>query len=438
MSVFVARGRDTLLNRGYGYADLGLRATATAATRYRLIGPGTILLAAAVLRAAEQGRLSLDDDAAKYLPDFPWQGRRVAVRQLLDCTSGLQDYHYLGDDYMRVARTPMRTDEVTALFAGRPFVHEPGAAWSWTISGFHLAGVILERVTGEPYHDYLLREVIRPAGLTGIIYCDGVRATPGLARGYRHTGRGLGADVLPTVSAVRFLASFCGTAADVAAIPEGLRRVLRPESYRALMSPEGAAARVDPQDPLRGFGLGVATHHEEGHPRWGVNYNNILGYSSNVFFFPGDSLKVVVLANTQPNRSPLARNLARVALGLPLLPAAAPPAPLKSLATTAEERARLAGRYRVRLINPPPQYGAVEETFCVYEEAGQLMARFTADLPFPLLKQGDLAFAQAGPGGTRFRFNIKEGRVVGAELQDNWVENESALRESATCGGVTP
>lgn len=104
-SVVVVRGQDTLLARAYGQAELSFGVAATLATRYRLIGPGITLLSAAVLRAVEQGRLSLDDDAAQYLPEFPWQGRRVTIRQLLDATSGLPDFHYLGDDYPRLART---------------------------------------------------------------------------------------------------------------------------------------------------------------------------------------------------------------------------------------------------------------------------------------------------------------------------------------------
>ncbi|MDQ3083026.1 MAG: beta-lactamase family protein, partial [Gemmatimonadota bacterium] len=202
VSVIVIHGQDTLIRRAYGQAELNFGVAATPATLYRLIGPGTTLLAAAVLRAAEQGRLALSDDASKYFPEFPWQGRRVTIRQLLDATSGLQDYHYLGDAYFRVARTPIRTDEVTALFAGQPFVHEPGAAYSWTISGFHMAGIILERVTGEPYKDYLQREVLTPAGLAGIVPCDNALVTPGLARGYNSSADGtFSTDVVPTVTA---------------------------------------------------------------------------------------------------------------------------------------------------------------------------------------------------------------------------------------------
>jgi D-alanyl-D-alanine carboxypeptidase len=162
VSVAVLRGQDMLLQRGYGYADLGLKAPATEQTTYRLPGPA---IAAAIMQQVERGRLRLDDDAARLLPEFPWQGRRVTVRQLMDATSGLQDFHYLGDPQRSRRSVPKAQDEVTALFAGRPFTHEPGERYQWTISGLHLAGILLERVAAQPYPDYLREQTAHVFGL---------------------------------------------------------------------------------------------------------------------------------------------------------------------------------------------------------------------------------------------------------------------------------
>src|SRR4051812_1927716 len=186
VSVAVLRGQDTLLLRGYGYADLGLKAPATEETTYRLLGP---MLGAAIMQQVEKGRLRLDDDASRLLPDFPWQGRRVTVRQLMDATSGLPDFHYLGDARSAQRAVPKAHDEVTALFAGRPFTHEPGERWQWTISGFHLAGLILEKVTGRSYPDYLREHIFARAGLTRSFYCDDRAVVPSLARAYEGGGR---------------------------------------------------------------------------------------------------------------------------------------------------------------------------------------------------------------------------------------------------------
>ena len=138
-SVLVANHGKLILNKGYGFADLSHDVVATSETTYFLVGPGGFILSTCILQLIEQGRLSLNDDVSKYLPDFPLQGHPVKVSHLLSSTSGIIDYHYLGDPLESTYRTPKASDEVTALFAGRPFTStEPGIKWDWSISNFAL------------------------------------------------------------------------------------------------------------------------------------------------------------------------------------------------------------------------------------------------------------------------------------------------------------
>src|SRR6059058_2340898 len=103
--------------------------------------------------ARERGKLQLDDDISKFIPEFPLQGHHVTVRQLLNHTSGIVDYHYLGDPIEATSRLPKALDEVMALYAGKNWVNEPGKKWDWSISGFQLLVMIVERVTGESFAD---------------------------------------------------------------------------------------------------------------------------------------------------------------------------------------------------------------------------------------------------------------------------------------------
>src|SRR6185436_17563275 len=96
-SVLVAHRGKVILHKGYGFADLGLDAPARDETVYHVVGPMLPFTGVAVMQLVERGKLGLDDDIAKYLPEFPLQGHRVTIRQLLNHTSGVVDYHYLGD-----------------------------------------------------------------------------------------------------------------------------------------------------------------------------------------------------------------------------------------------------------------------------------------------------------------------------------------------------
>src|SRR5205085_11884446 len=125
---------------------------------------------------------------SKFVPEFPTQGHRVTVRQLLDHTTGIVDYHYLGDAIDGTSRQPKALDEVMALYAGRPWVNEPGTKWDWSISGFQLLVTIVERVTGQSYDDYVRQNILAPAGVQRFTYCDDFSLVHGLSTGYRKSG----------------------------------------------------------------------------------------------------------------------------------------------------------------------------------------------------------------------------------------------------------
>jgi D-alanyl-D-alanine carboxypeptidase len=189
-SVLVARGDRIILHQGYGLADLELQAPAKDETVYHVVGPMLPFTGIAVLQQMERGKLSLDDDISKYIPEFPMQGRHVSIRQLLNHTSGIVDYHYLGDPIEATSRQPKALDEVMALYAGRNWVNEPGKKWDWSISGFQLLVTIVERVSGQSFADYVQQNIFAPAGVKSTVYCDDFTLVPGLSHAYRKRGNG--------------------------------------------------------------------------------------------------------------------------------------------------------------------------------------------------------------------------------------------------------
>src|SRR6267154_1505825 len=189
-SVLVARGDHILLHKGYGFADLGLEAPAKEETVYHVVGPMLPFTGVAVMQQVERGRLSLDDDISKLIPEFPLPGHRATIRQLLNHTSGIVDYHYLGDPIEATSRQPKALDEVMALYAGKHWVNEPGQKWDWSISGFNLLVTIVERVTGKSFPDYVQQNIFKPAGVKSTSYCDDYTLTHGLSHAYRKIGAG--------------------------------------------------------------------------------------------------------------------------------------------------------------------------------------------------------------------------------------------------------
>ncbi len=189
-SVLVARAGRVIFHVGYGFADLGLEAPTMSESVYHVVGPMMPITGVAIMQQVERGKLSLDDDISKFIPEFPLQGHHVTIRELLNHTSGIVDYHYLGDPIEATSRQPKALDEVMALYAGKRWVNEPGTKWDWSISGFQLLVTILERVTGESYEDYVSKNILVPAGVKSTTYCDDFALVRGLSHAYRRFGKG--------------------------------------------------------------------------------------------------------------------------------------------------------------------------------------------------------------------------------------------------------
>src|SRR5215813_6149169 len=241
-SVLVMRRGEVLLRAGYGFADVGLEAPAKDDTVYHVVGPMLPFTGIAVMQLVERGKLSLDDDLAKYVPEFPMQGHRVTIRQLLNHTSGIVDYHYLGDPIEATSRLPKALDEVMALYAGKKWVNEPGKKWDWSISGFQLLVTIVERVSGESFADYVQHNILGPAGVKSTTYCDDFALVRGLSHAYRHFEQRF---VPAYENAMAYNADlrFCSTVGDLYQLWTAIaaRHLVDPKTFAMMATPEGPA-----------------------------------------------------------------------------------------------------------------------------------------------------------------------------------------------------
>ncbi|HMC32491.1 MAG TPA: serine hydrolase domain-containing protein [Candidatus Angelobacter sp.] len=422
-SVLVVRGDRTLLHQGYGSADLGLEAPARAETVYHVVGPMLPFTGIAVMQQVERGKLSLNDDISKYVPEFPLQGHHVTIRQLLNHTSGIVDYHYLGDPIEATSRQPKALDEVMALYAGKNWVNEPGRKWDWSISGFQLLVTIVERVTGESFPDYVRKNIFKPAGVKSTVYCDDFTLVHGLSHAYRR----LGADYVPAYEngmAYNSDLRFCSTVGDLLQLWRAIqeKNLVRPETFKLMTTAEGAAAQMSAQDPRAQYGFAMILNHEEDHRRIG-QHGSLLGYSGSLYDFPEDQLTIVVLTNTEgQNAYAITRALARAILNLPALPSPPQPAErvLADIPVSGAERRRLGGTYVLKLdrisANLHDSFAQYRRTYRVFDENGRLMIQPLGEGPERLLKQEDGSLAMRSSPGTGISFVLQNDHAVSMKI----------------------
>lgn len=313
VSIQVVRGSDTLVSRGWGMANLDEQVPASASTLYRIGSITKQFTASAVMREVEEGKLSLADPIGLYLPELPATWRPATVRELLNHTSGIPSYTDIGERWERRWREDLPPDSLVALTAQDSLWFAPGSDWRYDNSGYVVLGMLLSKIEGKPYPQFVEEELLLPLGLQHTYYCDLDRVLLGRAPGYTHASGTFRHAARLSMTQPYAAGALCSTVGDLARwnVLLATGSVVKPESYRAMTTPVGAAA-------AHHYGFGVVSTSIEGH-REIEHSGGILGFASDNAYFPDDSLSVTVLANadgSHPSRLLVA--VARTALGLPL------------------------------------------------------------------------------------------------------------------------
>lgn len=414
MSIAVMQGPDVAHARGYGVADIEARAPAHATTVYNIASVAKIIAAAAVLKLVEEGRVGLEDDLTSLLPDFPnpEQGRGITLRQLLNHTSGLNDY--VSADVKRWHRSgkPLTPAFVLDYLRDRPLDFDPRTNWIYSNTGFYLAGLIVERMTGRSWGDYVLDSVARPLGLHSIALCDDVASLR--AKGYDVIEDGFAPSREDAEEGVRGDAGLCSTVLDLARLPGALLRsgLLSTTSLNELLSPTVLANSVAVD-----YGLGVALGSLDGHPLWGHLGGDVSSYIATLAHYPEDDVTVAVLVNTRRGdvgALVVAGEVARVVLDL------GPPTLADHSLTPEAQRIYMGtyvgdrGAHRFRVISD--------------DERIARMPVGTPSSKLPLLNQGAHAFGRSDWLMDRFVFHIVGERAVSYAMYYNGVFDGFYLR----------
>jgi CubicO group peptidase (beta-lactamase class C family) len=292
----------------YGYADLERRVPVTPESNFRLASITKQFTAAAILLLAEDGLLSLDDAVRKWLPSLPDVASAINIRQLLTHTSGIVDY----EDLIPASTTAQLHDaDVLSLLETRERTYfPPGTSWRYSNTGYSLLALVVERVSGRSFADFLRTRVFGPLAMTGTVaHRDGIDVIRHRAFGYGAEGDGWRRMDQDLTSAVLGDGGIYSSIDDLAKWDAALYddRVLSAASRRQAFAP---AAQSD--DPSVAYGLGWRI---TGDSLW--HSGESTGFRHVILRFPARRLAVVILTNrNQPEPYPTALAIARFAAEL--------------------------------------------------------------------------------------------------------------------------
>ena len=173
----VSREGRPVLARAYGMADLEHGVPNTPSTIFEAGSVSKQFTAAAIILLALDGRLELDDDVRRYVPELPDYGHTITIRHLLTHTSGLRDWGSVAaiGGWGRGDRTHTHDHVIDILSRQRALNFTPGAEYSYSNSGYNLLAVIVDRVSGMPFAEFSRTRIFEPLGLTDTQWRDDYR-----------------------------------------------------------------------------------------------------------------------------------------------------------------------------------------------------------------------------------------------------------------------
>jgi CubicO group peptidase (beta-lactamase class C family) len=182
--VLMARNGKPFFLEAYGLADRGLAIPNRTDTRFNLGSINKAFTQVAMAQLAEQGKLSLSDTIRKHLPDSTLPAAdRITILQLVTMSSGLGDF--FGEKFDATPKDRLRTlADYLPLFAKEPLLFEPGSSRKYSNAGYVVLGLIIEKVTGQSYYDYVRERIFAPAGMKDTDSFELDAVVPNRATGY--------------------------------------------------------------------------------------------------------------------------------------------------------------------------------------------------------------------------------------------------------------
>jgi CubicO group peptidase (beta-lactamase class C family) len=323
-AVLVAQDGKILFEKGYGLADVEQHVPVTAVTKFRIGSITKQFTAAAILKLQEQGKLSVQDKLAKYIPDFP-RGDEVTLHHLLTHTSGIHSYTDKPGFFDTVTK-PVTPAELINSFKHDPYDFDPGKKWRYDNSGYFLLGYIVEKVSGQTYGDFLARTFFEPLGMTNTgVYRSDLRLDHE-ALGYKfEQGR--------FSKALNWDMSWAGGAGALYSTVEDLYRwneavfstgklLKEPSLQAAFTAVKTTENKEDDSNDGYGYGWGLSRFRGVQEISHG---GGLQGFTSYLLRLPRENFTVAVLVNAAPaapglNPAELAHEITELYLGEKLPP----------------------------------------------------------------------------------------------------------------------
>jgi CubicO group peptidase (beta-lactamase class C family) len=311
-AVLVIKDGRPVFQRGYGVTDLRTLHTIDEHTNFRLASVTKQFTAMAIMLLVHDGKLRYDETLTEIFPEFPAYGKKITIRNLLNHTSGLIDYEdIMAKQYGNTPddQIPQIHDAGVLALLGKESTTKfsPGSQWAYSNSGYCTLGMVVEKVSGEPFGDFLRDRIFKPLQMTNTIaYEKGKNEVTNRAYGHTKDSDGWHETDQSSTSATLGDGGVYTSLVDMARWDAALREhtlLSEKEMQPALVAGQSTSAPAEENGHRVNYGFGWYLDSYKGHTRmW--HYGETVGFRTSIQRFPENNLTVVVLCNRADLQAP--------------------------------------------------------------------------------------------------------------------------------------
>lgn len=293
-SVIVVRNGKVVFKKGYGFANIEQSIPATPETKFQIASATKPFTATAIMLLIEDGKIALDEKAAKYLPKLPAQYGEVTIRELLTQTSGVsRDLRTGNNDDFTI-------DQFWQRLATAPVSFQPGERWEYSNTNYILLTMIIESVTKKSYGEFLSARIFKPLKMKNTVYLEPPGTGKNRAVGYDWTENAFRPS--PYFSGGFGAGGLVSTVTDMAKWDAALNteKLLKRGSLEQIFTPakfaDGRVVNFDFRDAPTSYGFGWFLTEYRGH-KIATHGGVLSGFSAQIMRFPDDKITIIVNSN---------------------------------------------------------------------------------------------------------------------------------------------
>ncbi len=371
-ALLIAEKGKVVYRKAFGMADLELNVPMKPEMVFEIGSMTKQMTAVAVLMLMEEGKLSLQDEITKYIPDYPVQGHKITIHHLLTHTSGIKSYTSM-QEWQPLWRNDMTPEEMIDLFKNQPMDFAPGEHYLYNNSAYFMLGYVIEKASGMSYGKFLKERIFKPLKMNNSYYGSHEQIIQGRASGYQKKEDFVNAEYL-SLTQPYAAGSVMSNVDDLLTWQMAVRdnKLVKKETMQLAFTDY----RLNDGKPIH-YGYGWGLNDINGSPTI-EHSGGIFGYTTNGIWLPEEDVYVVMLTNRDDiGPGDISTRVAAIAIGKPY------PSAGSSVSLSQDVLRSLEGVFEF-------EDGSVRKFFV---EDGQLMSQKQGSAKFRLIPLSEKLFS---------------------------------------------